>query len=720
MKRWLAAAELVGLPGLPATKSGFIRLATREAWPCRPRSGRGGGAEYQVEALPAATRSALTCREMAAAAAAERQSIGAASAAPRDSRQATAESSLKATAGLTGWKREHLDLRAALWQALDEHHRRSGCSWGATLAAYNSGALIVAKAVRAYRPTLSAITLERMRAAVNSGGTAALTTAYGNRKDSGAVDSQPALREFVLAMLAEHPHARASQILIAAERRFRNVPDMRLPSECRLRAWMKAWRSENRSLATALTSPDQWKNKYMTAFGDADQFVLRLNQRWEMDSTPADVQCIDGRHAIVGCIDVFSRRLKMLVSRVSKSEAIAGLLRECILDWGVPETVGTDQGKDYVGKHMTRVLGDLEIEQSRANKFSPWEKPFIERSLGVFSHDAAIELLPSFIGHDVEERQAIRSRLSFAQQLFSKNDTVPCDLTGAQLQAICDLYTDEIYAHRRHGGIDCTPVEKAASWQQVPRRISDVRALDLLLCPAVSNDGWRTVTKNGISVDNAWYIAAELGPRAGERVRCLTHPKDQGLIEVYATDPDTGELAWLCEAVAAEYAGIDRRDIATKARQLQAAQISRLRTEIRSSARRLKTRDVAAELLDDARARRGNVVALPQPSTPYSTPALNAAASSAAGPQMPASAGLDQRGRDLLRELEARPPAQVVQMPARPVNPQIGVDNRISRFLDIERRIGAGEAVGDDERKWFHNYQTTSEYRVGMLLRKGL
>ena len=68
------------------------------------------------------------------------------------------------------------------------------------------------------------------------------------------------------------------------------------------------------------------------------QAVIRLNQVWELDSTPADVMCADGRHVIVGAMDAWSRRGRLLVVPVSRATAICALLRRCLIDWGVPET----------------------------------------------------------------------------------------------------------------------------------------------------------------------------------------------------------------------------------------------------------------------------------------------------------------------------------------------------------------------------------------------
>lgn len=53
------ARELAGKPGMPGTKSAVIRMAKRENWQSRDRTGRGGGREYPLSTLPKQTQIAL-------------------------------------------------------------------------------------------------------------------------------------------------------------------------------------------------------------------------------------------------------------------------------------------------------------------------------------------------------------------------------------------------------------------------------------------------------------------------------------------------------------------------------------------------------------------------------------------------------------------------------------------------------------------------------------
>jgi len=58
-QQFYTAAELAGLPDLPATVRGVQKLAERENWGWRERQGRGGGREYHKVWLPQAAKQAL-------------------------------------------------------------------------------------------------------------------------------------------------------------------------------------------------------------------------------------------------------------------------------------------------------------------------------------------------------------------------------------------------------------------------------------------------------------------------------------------------------------------------------------------------------------------------------------------------------------------------------------------------------------------------------------
>ena len=64
--KYLTAAQIaeLKLPGMPTTKKGVLSMAKRDGWESRPRSGKGGGVEFPVSALPKAAQKAMVARSL--------------------------------------------------------------------------------------------------------------------------------------------------------------------------------------------------------------------------------------------------------------------------------------------------------------------------------------------------------------------------------------------------------------------------------------------------------------------------------------------------------------------------------------------------------------------------------------------------------------------------------------------------------------------------------
>lgn len=63
MKSWFGTKDIMGLPGMPGSREGVLKMAKKKGWKSRPRGGRGGGNEYHVSVFPEETRAALAARE---------------------------------------------------------------------------------------------------------------------------------------------------------------------------------------------------------------------------------------------------------------------------------------------------------------------------------------------------------------------------------------------------------------------------------------------------------------------------------------------------------------------------------------------------------------------------------------------------------------------------------------------------------------------------------
>ena len=405
---------------------------------------------------------------------------------------------------------------------------------------------------------VSAVTLRRWRLACRDMPPEARLAALTDRPGRGrrGTMTDPAMRDCVEALIHEHgPHLTAPHVCRVLKARYGHAPSLRA-----VQRWFRNWRADaaNARALSAVSDPDGHRSRRAPAMGSMTQAVIRLNQVWELDSTPADVMCADGRHAIVGAMDVWSRRGRLLVVPVSRATAICALLRRCLIDWGVPETVRTDRGKDYTSAHLARVLADLGVTHDICPPYTPEAKPFIERFLGTVTRDL-FAFLPGFIGHNVAERRKLEARKSMAARRRRRRHdaderaTFGVDLTAAELQTKCDRWCTLIYGRRVHRGLGESPWARAQSWTGETRRIADERALDPLLAAPVADGGRRTIGKNGISVGHVLYIEPTFGAHVGERVDVRLDASDPARLFVFRL---TGEF--LCVAEDPERTGIDR------------------------------------------------------------------------------------------------------------------------------------------------------------------
>ena len=424
------------------------------------------------------------------------------------------------------------------------------------------------------------------------------------------------------------------------------------PSKSTISAWLTARRRECAYERSAVADPDRHRSHRKPAGGDAAQHIERLNQEWELDSTPADVICADGlRYAVVVAIDIWSRRTRALVAPTSRATAIAALFRRCLLDWGVPELVRTDEGADYTSRHVVGVIADLELDHDICPPFTPDAKPFVERVIKTIGHDLFANL-PGFTGHNVADAQALRARKSYAarrragrarnqdragrarnQDRAERARSARCEgdvetfrvaLSAEQLQDYLDRWCDDLYGREPHAGLGgLSPFERVNSWAGTIKRIGNVRALDALLA-APADDGWRTVRKSGIRLDNVDYIAGPLGGIVGERVRVRHDPADLDRLFVYRADG-----SFVCVAVDPARTSTDRAAIARAMKHAYNERSRKARARARHLAKLHRPERAMADVLDKAAEDSGRVVTLPLKGETHDTPALREAARAA-------------------------------------------------------------------------------------------
>jgi hypothetical protein len=735
MQKWFSTAELVELEGLPTTKYGIVKKAKRENWESRPRQGRGGGLEYNINSLPLETQRALavksTNESIKARESAPAYKLGQVEAAKLSikakaekniNKNLRLESLLKAE-GLEPMAKTRMNAKLEIIKLWEEFFKN--CTEGKTAGqhlfcyAYNQGQIEAPVWVREMIKRTSQPSLMKWIKQARQEGVARLAGNYGNRRHSGIFYTNRKLHDYVIAMIGEFPHCNAKQVWRGIRANMKRLELESAPSEKTVDRFMSNWKRDNAAEYEMMLNPDKYRAKFMPSFGDASEGISRYLQLLEMDSTPTDVMLKDGRHTIIGVIDVASRRPKLLISKTSNSIAVGLLIRQAILDWGVPECIKTDNGADYVSRHVTELLESLEIEQALCLPFTPQSKPHIERFFGTFTREC-LELLPGYIGHSVADRKDIEERKSFADRISKKSKEKAVGelphLTAIELQALCDEWVENVYLKTPHSKLgDKSPLEFVANWinqgNQI-KRITDptsIRALDYLLAEVPGNNGMRTITKKGIHVDNFNFIAPELVGYIGQRVRVKYSPFDAGYINVYWPD---GEM--LCVAQCPEITGASRAELArvatVKSRELQSEQKKRHKSIMRS----MKVKNVANEILQNYKDMPGKEIIGPENVEEYTSKTLRQAAEqigSIDAMNEPMTFEEINESSGSLTENEQKKLAEVVDLNARR---QLEDDQearerkaRIARYEALEAKGFEGISAEDDH--WRKSWEQTPE-----------
>lgn len=691
MREWLTAREIAEarLPGLPQSKRKVNALAAREGWTAaksdagealaRKRPGRdgGGGVEFHVSLLPSLARTRLEAR----AGKTRPEPVLAHDAGelkPRDVSRRDAR--LFVVARSDDFHRAHADLS----------RRQSDEAYSVL---YNHGAGEVPAWVRSFVKRLSRPSIERWRSARRNQRLDLVAGRYSNREGARQIETlkDGEIVTFIGALLIKQPFLTAPHIRAIVEGRYgQELQD--LPSPRTFQRFVADWKRDNRLVLRKLTDPDGYKSHARLSGNNSNAHVRALNQLWEIDASPADVLTTDGRHAVYVVVDIWSRRMMVLVTKTPRTEATLALIRRAILAWGVPETIKTDNGSDFTSQRFVSAMNSLGIAHETSDAFSPEQKGTVERTIGTLQR-GLMPLLPGFVGHSVADRKVIEQRKAFAARLGESDEHTFCvEITASELQTYCDEYADNVYAHAAHKGLDGkTPFARAASWMGGIRRIENERALDLLLMPL----GWRTATKQGIALDRGQYISPDLMP--GTRYLCRQDPEDMG--RLYVFEDEHG--AFITTAICPERAGIDPREAIKAARERQAEIIAEKARAVRQAARKIKPRDMVDWLQDGARRKVKNLTAFPQRADLHTSAALSAAADATSGDPLPVVTA------EAMPSLAAA--TNVVQLPETP-------KQMFRRAIALRDALAAGETIGDDDARWLGSYENSDRFKSLLLM----
>jgi len=410
--------------------------------------------------------------------------------------------------------------------------------------------------------------------------------------EQGTKKLTPAMQEEIVKMILENPDRKIVRIYEYLKRDFEDIP-----SYVTVERFIKSWKSKNFLVYEFAKNPDKAVSKYRPAGGKMDEGVTYKNQLWELDATPADIVCADGkRYILSAAIDVFSRRAVVVLEERADFTTLGRLFKKAIKKLGIPDEVKTDNGKDYTSNNFDLMCQRLKINHILVPPYSGYYKPFVERFFRTLAHEL-FEELPGYIGHNVAQREAIVNQKSFQKRLeaierwrerYKSGDElakrfalkkenrgidIELPLTKEELQSWIDRWI-EVYENRRHSSLKTTPLKK---WQSCPmpaRRVSDERILDILTGFSVT----RKVRKKGIRWFDIDYWSEKLWDKVGESVYVLS---DDDLGKIYVYDLN---MNYICTAYSKEHGGLSRIEYikATKNFDRKLEKLSKLLEEIRS------------------------------------------------------------------------------------------------------------------------------------------
>lgn len=649
----ISLQELSTLIGI--SRAALYKRATKEEWPYETMTGRGGKKNlYFVNNLPADVRKIVIAKTDVEVVAASNLAASVSDELAKCREDSDAEKHNILVSGavefnqLTGKAKSRAEAKLVIiasWkQFIKPYADKKQKLRGEKLFAeeYNQRRLAFDADIYRFVPNMHVRYPRRWLEKLEAKGAGALGGEYKNQKFY-LIDTDESLKQFCMGMLQHEPDIKATNLYESVRAQVElGKLDCKLPSVSAFRRWLLKAEIEYSLVLHKLRNPDDFKNRKQVAWGNASENVTHINQLWELDSTPSDVMLTDGRHSIIGAIDVFSRRPVVIVHPTSSAEAVCLLLRKALMTLGVPDTVKTDNGRDYTSKRVMGVLSALDIEQVLTKPFAGDEKPHIERFFKTWAHGIST-LLTGYLGHNVAERQKRRSRQSFAAQIMSKKESkgddgkirvskgadVEVSLSSSELEQYINEWIEHQYMHRTHRKLETSPFDKWQSQRTTIKVIDNERALDVLLSPVPAASGRpagiRTVNKDiGIVIEKISYFDAALGEFIGSQVYCAWDAHDVG--QIYVFEPES--MRYICTAKNAQLVGngISLGELSRAARRQQNAVTAAQNKALKKAATSVSFADVATDVLAASKQRNSSVGAMPHPTVSHNTESMRGAA----------------------------------------------------------------------------------------------
>ena len=524
---WYSASQLAGLPGMPTTKVGVIKMATRENWSKRQRQGRGGGFEYPIQSLPVVTVQAILERHISPSGS-DSSSLGAPSSALTPLWTKVAKTAAGAFYSddetlLTDQQRLEKNARSGVLSAIERLMKTAGCSKEAAMTTL----LTQARAGQMDQTLLNMLRLARDPRGRSGDGVPSIRTlkrwlskakvnALAPRKREKNL-TVPAWAKAFLAIYQQPQKPTTAE----AYRDFCKVWEGESVSIHQVRRWLD--KIGTVSLAEGRMLPREIKAIKPFVRRTFDE--LLPNDVWSADGHTFDAEVQHPYHGrpfrpeITTIIDIRTRRVVgYSVDLAESSFAVLDAIRTAVEHNGIPAIFYTDNGSGYDNALMTEagigLMGRLGCESKNSLPYNAQAKGVIEKLNDTLWVKAA-KRLPSYIGAKMD-REAKLYHFKLTRKAIKQGGEVPV-LGWDQFIAYADYCVAE-YNARQHRSLKGKSPDQV--WKEfrdngwAPHLLLDGEA-DILFRPRLV----RTAQRGEVQLFNHTYFSKLLTEFHGETVQ---------------------------------------------------------------------------------------------------------------------------------------------------------------------------------------------------------
>ncbi|MFC1867673.1 DDE-type integrase/transposase/recombinase [Thermodesulfobacteriota bacterium] len=296
-----------------------------------------------------------------------------------------------------------------------------------------------------------------------------------------------------------------------------------LPCYTTIRNYVKKYKAENwAALVLEHEGQKGLRDRNMqVALGRMDEDLTEPNQRWEIDTTIADlfterkvkdvvIKTQEGKRCeLIGVTDVFSRSVRFYLTENETGLMVGQVIRDRILAWGIPEEIVIDNGKPYKNSRVLHFLRSIGVSSHICIPGNPEEKPHIERAFRTLT-EKLFRRLEGYSGNSVANRP----------------NEIEFKYTMSELQQIIDRWVINVYSETVHRSTGQRPRERMSLPGFTPKTI-DERELDILLMEQYE----RTVRQGYITYQGGKYFHPKLPE--GQKIKIRVNDYDASVIFVF-------------------------------------------------------------------------------------------------------------------------------------------------------------------------------------------